>query len=184
MPKERSSSSLPSSSELEESPWRSTSSSWVAEMKTSYLGSLGWRRPTQTLIGKRNPLPLMIRLTSLESWLNNTMFGMSPSSMSEPFPPTNSNESGDKYKGMLMTGGGDGRCLRTWLQHVLHPCDTCVLIFRRAKGQRDGGLTKVGVARRQRGQRRVCRRYASWYSNWGTIPSACGVLILYIGNVQ
>ena len=39
--------------------------------------------------------------------------------------------------------------------YVLHPCDTCVLVSRRTKGQRDGGLTKVGVARRQRRQRRT-----------------------------
>jgi len=34
------------------------------------------------------------------------------------------------------------------------------------------------------GQRRVCRKYSSWDLNWGTIPSVCGVLILYIGYVQ
>jgi len=34
--------------------------------------------------------------------------------------------------------------------YVLRPCDTCVLVFRRTKRQSDGGLTKVGVARRQR----------------------------------
>ena len=36
--------------------------------------------------------------------------------------------------------------------YVLRPCDTCVLVLRRTKRQRDGGLTKVGVARRQRRQ--------------------------------
>jgi len=39
--------------------------------------------------------------------------------------------------------------------YVLHPCDTCVLVFRRIKRQRDRGPTKVGVARRQRRQRRT-----------------------------
>jgi len=34
--------------------------------------------------------------------------------------------------------------------YVLRPCDTCVLVFRRTKRQRDRGPTKVGVARRQR----------------------------------
>jgi len=37
--------------------------------------------------------------------------------------------------------------------YVLHPCDTCVLVFRRTKRQRDRGPTKVGVARRQRRRR-------------------------------
>jgi len=39
--------------------------------------------------------------------------------------------------------------------YVLHPCNTCVLVFWRTKRQRDGGPTKVGVARRQRRQRRT-----------------------------
>jgi len=39
--------------------------------------------------------------------------------------------------------------------YVLRPCDTCVLVFQRTKRQRDGGPTKVGVARRQRRQRRT-----------------------------
>ena len=34
--------------------------------------------------------------------------------------------------------------------YVLCHCDTCILVFWRTKGQRDGGPTKVGVARRQR----------------------------------
>jgi len=50
-----------------------------------------------------------------------------------------------------MTGGGDAEVLRTLASaYVLHPCDTCVLVFRRTKRQSDGGPTKVGVARRQR----------------------------------
>jgi len=36
--------------------------------------------------------------------------------LSELVPPMNSNVSGDKYKGMLMTGRGDVEVLRTWLQ--------------------------------------------------------------------
>ena len=39
--------------------------------------------------------------------------------------------------------------------YVLCPCDICVLIFQRTKRQRDRGPTKVGVARRQRRQRRT-----------------------------
>jgi len=39
--------------------------------------------------------------------------------------------------------------------YVLRPCDTYVLVFWRTKRQRDGGPTKVGVARRQRRQRRT-----------------------------
>jgi len=39
--------------------------------------------------------------------------------------------------------------------YVLRPCNTCVLIFQRTKRQRDRGPTKVGVARRQRRQRRI-----------------------------
>ena len=39
--------------------------------------------------------------------------------------------------------------------YVLRPCNTCVLIFQRTKRQRDGGPTKVRVARRQRRQRRI-----------------------------
>ena len=39
--------------------------------------------------------------------------------------------------------------------YVLCPCDTCVLVFRRTKRQRDGGPMKVRVARRQRRQRRT-----------------------------
>jgi len=53
---------------------------------------------------------------------------------------------------MSMTGGGDEDLASVY---VLHPCDTCVLVFWRTEGQRDGSPTKVGVARRQRGQRRT-----------------------------
>jgi len=68
----------------------------------------------------------------------------------------NSDTGGDKYEGMSMTGGGDAEVLRTLASaYVLCPCDTCVLVFRRTKRQRDGGPTKVGVARRQRRQRRT-----------------------------
>jgi len=57
---------------------------------------------------------------------------------------------------MSITGGGDAEVLRTLASaYVLHPCNTCILIFRRTKGQSDGGLTKVRVARRQRRQRRT-----------------------------
>jgi len=55
-----------------------------------------------------------------------------------------------------MTGGGDAEVLRTLASvYVLHPCDTCVLIFQRTEGQSDRGPTNVGVARRQRRQRRT-----------------------------
>jgi len=55
-----------------------------------------------------------------------------------------------------MTGRGDVEVFEDLASaYVLRPCDTCVLVFRRTKGQRDGGPTKVGVARRQRRQRRT-----------------------------
>jgi len=55
-----------------------------------------------------------------------------------------------------MTGGGDAEEFEDLASvYVLRPCDTCVLIFRRTKRQRDGGPMKVGVARRQRRQRRT-----------------------------
>ena len=38
--------------------------------------------------------------------------------LSELVPPMNSNMSGDKYKEMSMTGGGDAEELRTWLQRM------------------------------------------------------------------
>jgi len=83
-------------------------------------------------------------------------------SMSEPFPPTNSDESGDKYEGLSTTGGEDAEVFEDLASaYVLHPCDTCILVFWRTKGQRDGGPMKVGVARRQRRQRRVRGRYSS-----------------------
>ena len=68
----------------------------------------------------------------------------------------NSNMSGVKCEGLSTTSGGDAEVLRTLASvYVLHPCDTCILIFQRTKRQRDGGLIKVGVARRQRRQRRT-----------------------------
>ena len=71
--------------------------------------------------------------------------------MLEPVPPTNSDASGVKYEGLSTTGGGDAEGFKDLASaYVLRPCDTCVLVFRRTKGQRDGGPTKVGVARRQR----------------------------------
>jgi len=55
-----------------------------------------------------------------------------------------------------MTGGGDAEEFEDLASvYVLRPCDTCVLVFRRTKRQRDRGPTKVGVARRQRRQRRT-----------------------------
>ena len=42
--------------------------------------------------------------------------------VSEPVPPTNSDTSRDKYKGLSMTGRGDAEVLRTWLQ-----CMCCAL---------------------------------------------------------
>jgi len=52
--------------------------------------------------------------------------------LSEPFPPTNSDTSGDKCEGLSTTGGGDAEVLRTLASaYVLRPCDTCVLLFRR-----------------------------------------------------
>jgi len=58
---------------------------------------------------------------------------------------------GVKCEGLSTTGGGDAEELRTLASaYVLRPCDTCVLVFRRTKRQRDGGPTKVGVAKRQR----------------------------------
>jgi len=38
--------------------------------------------------------------------------------LSEPVPPMNSDMSGDKCKGLSMTGGGDAEVLRTWLQRM------------------------------------------------------------------
>jgi len=72
--------------------------------------------------------------------------------LSEPVLLTNSDMSGVKSEGLSTTSGG-GEDLAS--AYVLHPCDTCVLVFRRTRGQRDRGPTKVGVARRQRGQRRT-----------------------------
>jgi len=60
-----------------------------------------------------------------------------------------------------MTGGGDAEVFEDLASaYVLRPCDTCVLVFRRTKRQRDGGPMKVGVARRQRRQRRI--EESSW----------------------
>jgi len=68
----------------------------------------------------------------------------------------NSDASGGKYEGLSMTGGGDAEVFEDLASaYVLHPCDTCILVFWRTKGQRDRGPTKVGVARRQRRQRRT-----------------------------
>ena len=76
--------------------------------------------------------------------------------LSELVPPTNSDTSGVKYEGLSTTGGGDAEVFEDLASaYVLRPCDTCVLVFRRTKGQRDGGPTKVRVARRQRRQRRT-----------------------------
>ena len=76
--------------------------------------------------------------------------------MSEPVPLMNSDTCGDKCEGLSMTGGGDAEELRTLASaYVLRPCDTCVLVFWRTKRQGDGGLMKVGVARRQRRERRT-----------------------------
>jgi len=59
--------------------------------------------------------------------------------------------SGVKYEGLSTTGGGDAGVFEDLASaYVLRPCNTCVLVFRRTKRQRDGGPTKVGVARRQR----------------------------------
>jgi len=69
--------------------------------------------------------------------------------LSEPVPPMNSDVSGDKYEGLSTTGRDEDLAS----VYVLHPCDTCILVFQRTKGQRDRGPTKVGVARRQRRQR-------------------------------
>jgi len=46
--------------------------------------------------------------------------------------------------------------------YVLRPCDTCVLVYQRTKGQSDGGPTKVGVARRQRRQRGPSAKQHFW----------------------
>ena len=71
--------------------------------------------------------------------------------VSEPVPLMNSDTGGVKCEGLSTTGGGDAEVLRTLASaYVLRPCDTCVLVFWRTKRQSDGGLTKVGVARRQR----------------------------------
>jgi len=76
--------------------------------------------------------------------------------LSEPVPPTNSDTGGVKCEGLSTTGGGDAEVFEDLASaYVLRPCDTCILVFRRTKGQRDGGPTKVGVARRQRRQRRT-----------------------------
>jgi len=74
-----------------------------------------------------------------------------PRNLSEPVPPTNSDTSRVKYEGLSTTGGGDAEVFEDLASaYVLCPCYTCVLVFRRTKRQRDGGPTKVGVARRQR----------------------------------
>jgi len=71
--------------------------------------------------------------------------------LSEPVPPTNSDTSRVKYEGLSTTGGGDAEVFEDLASvYVLRPCNTCILVFRRTKRQRDGGPTKVGVARRQR----------------------------------
>jgi len=44
--------------------------------------------------------------------------------LSEPVPPTNSNMSRGKCKGLSMTSGGDAEVLRTWLQ-----CMCCALVI-------------------------------------------------------
>jgi len=68
----------------------------------------------------------------------------------------NSDMCGDKYKGLSTTGGGDAEVFEDLASaYVLRPCNTCVLVFWRTKRQSDGGPTKVGVARRQRRQRRT-----------------------------
>jgi len=67
--------------------------------------------------------------------------------VSELVPPTNSDTSRDKYEGLSTTSRGDEHLASAY---VLHPCNTCILIFRRTKGQRDKGPTKVRGARRQR----------------------------------
>jgi len=76
--------------------------------------------------------------------------------LSELFPPMNSDASGDKCEGISTTGRGGTEGFEDLASaYVLRPCDTCVLVFWRTKGQRDRGLMKVGVARRQRRQRRT-----------------------------
>jgi len=61
----------------------------------------------------------------------------------------NPDMSRDKCRGLSMTGGGDAEELRTLASaYVLHPCDTCVLIFWRTERQGDGGLMKVGVCQK------------------------------------
>ena len=89
---------------------------------------------------------------------------MSSNILSEPVPPTKSDTSGDKCKGLSTTGGGDAEEFEDLASaYVLRPCNTCVLVFRMTKRQRDGGPMKVGVARRQRRQRRtegVRRKYS------------------------
>ena len=66
--------------------------------------------------------------------------------VSELVPPTNSDKCGVKCEGLSTTGGGDAEVFEDLASaYVLRPCDTCVLVFRRTKRQRDGGPTKVGV---------------------------------------
>jgi len=69
--------------------------------------------------------------------------------VSEPVLLMNSDASGDMSEGLSTTGGEVAERFEDLASvYVLHPCDTCVLIFWRTEGQRDRGLTKVGVARR------------------------------------
>jgi len=109
------------------------------------------------------------------------------SRLSEPVPPMNSDMSRDKCKGLLMTGRGDAEVLMTWLQ-----CMCCALVI--PVSSYFGGLKdrvmevqqrlELPEGRGDRGEQRgVHRKYSRWYSNWGTIPSACRVLILYIRYV-
>ena len=52
--------------------------------------------------------------------------------VSEPVPPTNSDMSGDKCEGLSTTGGGDVEEFEDLASaYVLHPCNTCVLLFQR-----------------------------------------------------
>jgi len=72
-------------------------------------------------------------------------------------------ENSCKCEGLSTTSRGDVEELRTLASaYVLHPCDTCILVFRRTERQSDGSPMKVGVARRQRRQRKqrgVRRKY-------------------------
>ena len=61
---------------------------------------------------------------------NQSMMFLNP--LSEPVPPTNSDTSRVKCKGLSTTGGGDAEMLRTLASaYVLRPCNTCVLLFQR-----------------------------------------------------